>query len=87
MLKIHRVETGSVIFCLIGRLDLEKIADIKKLFDSEPKGSHLALDLKELALVDREGVIFLAKCEAEGVELKNCPAYIREWITRERGGS
>ena len=47
MLKIQRVETGNVIFSLIGRLDLEKIADINKLFDSEPKGSHLALDLKE----------------------------------------
>ena len=87
MLKIQRVENGNVIFSLIGRIELENIADVKKLFASEPKGSHFALDLKELALVDREAVIFLAECEAEGTELKNCPAYIREWITRERGGS
>lgn len=86
MLKIQRVENGNVIFSLIGRLALEEIADIKRLFASEPKGYHFALDLKELALVDREAVIFLAECEAEGIEIKNCPAYIREWIRRERGG-
>ncbi|QNI30490.1 hypothetical protein H7849_15185 [Alloacidobacterium dinghuense] len=85
MLKIQRVQNGIVIFGLIGRLALEEIADIKKLLASEP--NHFALNLKELALVDREAVIFLAECEAEGIELKNCPAYIREWITRERGGS
>ena len=87
MLKIQRVENGNVIFNLIGHLDLENIVDVKKLFASESTGSHFALDLKELALVDREAVIFLAECEAQGIELKNCPAYIREWITRERGGS
>jgi hypothetical protein len=87
MLKIQRVENGAVIFSLIGQLDLEKIADIKELFTSEPKGSHLVLDLKKLTLVDWEAVIFLAECEAGGIELKNCPAYIREWIRRERGGS
>jgi hypothetical protein len=26
----------------------------------------------------------LAQAEAEGIELKNCPAYIREWVTNER---
>ena len=25
--------------------------------------------------------------EAEGIELRNCPAYIREWITKERESS
>lgn len=86
MLKIQKVENGNVVFSLIGQLDLEMIAEIKELFASEPKDSHLVLDLKELTLVDQEAVIFLAECEASGIELKNCPAYIREWIRRERGG-
>jgi len=42
------------------------------------------LDLKDLTLVDREAVKFLERCEADSVKLKNCPAYIREWIVRER---
>ena len=87
MLKIQRVENSNAIFSLVGRLDLENIADIKQLFASEPEGSHFAIDLKELALVDLEAVIFLAECEAEGIELKNCPPYIRKWITKERCGS
>jgi hypothetical protein len=29
-------------------------------------------------------VKLLALTEARGVELRNCPAYIREWIERER---
>jgi len=32
-------------------------------------------------------VEFLALSEANGIALKHCPAYIREWITRERGRS
>ena len=87
MLKIQRAGNGKTIFNLIGRLGMEKIADLKKLLASEPNGRHFVLDLKELTLVDREAVIFLAECEAHGNELKNCPAYIREWIKRERGDS
>lgn len=87
MLKIQRTGNGDVIFSLIGRLDLERIGELKKVFAREAKGSHFVLDLKELTLVDREAVMFLAESEAGGMQLKNCPAYIREWITRERGGS
>ena len=45
---------------------------------------HLVFDLSEATLVDREVVCFLAAQEAEGVELVECPRYIREWIARER---
>jgi hypothetical protein len=29
-------------------------------------------------------VSFLERCEADSIKLKNCPAYIREWILREQ---
>jgi hypothetical protein len=29
----------------------------------------------------------LAINEAKGIELRHCPAYVREWITRERHSS
>ena len=45
---------------------------------------HLAFNLNEATLVDREVVRFLAAQEMEGVELLDCPRYIREWIARER---
>jgi len=47
----------------------------------------VVLDLKDIKLVNRDAVKFLAHCEADGARLKNCPAYIREWIARERDGS
>lgn len=87
MLKIQRTENAIVTFNLSGRLESERIGELKELFALEPKGTPLALDLKELMLVDREAVIFLAECEAKGIELENCPAYIREWVIRERGES
>jgi hypothetical protein len=46
--------------------------------------NQVAIDLKEVILVDREVVGFLAFSEAGGIELRNCPAYIREWVARER---
>ena len=44
-----------------------------------------SLDLEEVTLLDRDSVRFLIRCESEGVQLVNCPLYVREWITRERG--
>ena len=43
-----------------------------------------AIDLRNVLLVDRDAVKLLALSEAQGRELRNCSAYIREWITRER---
>ncbi len=87
MLKIQRVANGDVVFTLSGRMDAENVAELETLLGTEPKGRRIFLDLKDLTLVDRDAVSFLARCEADSVKLKNCPAYIREWITRERHGN
>jgi len=87
MLKIQRSSNGQVIFTLSGRMNVEHVAEIEALFRSEAGTRQKVLDLKDLTLVDRDAVKFLERCEADGIKLKNCPAYIREWITRERGGS
>jgi hypothetical protein len=42
----------------------------------------VALDLGEVTLVDREAVKFLATLDARGVGLRNCPAFIREWMRK-----
>ena len=86
MLKIQRAANGEVVFSLIGRMDGENVTELKTILSSETKGRRIVLDLKDLTLVDRDAVGFLERCEADSVKLKNCPAYIREWITRERHG-
>ncbi len=84
MLKITRAANGEVIFTVSGRMDAEHLAELKALFSSEANGRRIALDLRDLTLVDQGAVSFLERCEADNIQLKNCPAYIREWITRER---
>ena len=84
MLRIQRSENGEVVFTLSGQMDEDPIAELETLISSEANGRRIALDLKDLTLVDENGISFLERCEANSITLKNCPAYIREWITRQR---
>ena len=84
MLKIDRTANGEVILKISGRMDAENVTDVKMSLESEVNGRRIALDLQDLTLVDRDAVTFLADCETEGVKIRNCPAYIRQWIARER---
>lgn len=57
---------------------------LRDLLKSEAPGHNLVLDLGEVKLVDRDAVRFLAQIEAEGAKLRNCSAFIQEWILQER---
>jgi len=83
MLRIQRVENEVVVFTLSGRIQAEDLDELQKVLSCEPADGRVTLDLKDVKLVDREAVSFLADCEAKGIKLVNCPAYIREWIERE----
>jgi hypothetical protein len=85
MLKIQRKANGRVLFTLSGRIEAEDIDELQRLLELEGASSHIALDLKDVTLVDRDAIKFLTICEADGIDLENCPAYVREWIRRERG--
>ena len=87
MLKVQRSANGQVVFTLSGRMDEENTAELEKLIRSETNGRHIVLDLKDLILVGRDAISFLERCEADGITLQNCPAYVREWISRQRRGS
>ncbi len=84
MLKITTVVNGEVVIKLSGRMDAENIGELEALMTSEADGRRIVLDLRDLTLVDQDAVSFLKRCEEDNITLKNCPAYIREWITRER---
>jgi len=85
MLKIQRKANGKVTFTLSGRIEAEDIGELRRLLELEGDGSQIALDLKDVTLVDRDAIKYLANCEADGTKLANCPPYVREWIGRERG--
>jgi hypothetical protein len=72
-------ETATIRLC--GQIDQDHLTAIEvELRRYRPR---LVFDLAEVMLVDRAVVQFLAAREGEGVELLNCPRYIREWIGRE----
>jgi hypothetical protein len=83
MLKITSAANGEVVFKLSGRMGAENIGELETLTSAEASGRRIALDLKDLTLVDQNVVSFLRRCEADGIQLRNCPAYIRKWITGE----
>ena len=82
MLKIQRSSNGRVVFTLSGRIEGEDVKELQELLALETAGLHLALDLRDVTLVNEDAVKFLASCEADSIKLENCPAYIREWIER-----
>jgi hypothetical protein len=83
-LRIQKSENGEVVvYALSGRIRAEEVAELQRLFEVEGHDHRIVLDLKEVMLVDRDAVKFLARCEANDTQFENCPAYIREWIDRE----
>jgi len=84
MLRITRTANGEVVFKLSGRIETENIAELKALLSAETSGRHVLVDLNDLTLVDQDVVSFLRNSEADGIELKNCPAYVREWMKQEK---
>ena len=87
MLKIQRSSNGQVTYMLSGQIEEEDIAELEALIRSEAKGRRIVLDLKNLTLVGPDAIAFLDRCEANDILLKNCPAYIRDWIKGQRGES
>ena len=74
-----------MILRISGRITGEDVNMLRALLEQET--GAVALDLKGVLLVDREAVKFLGLRESNGTELRNCSAYIREWVTRERANS
>ena len=66
-----------------GRIDCASAEVLQELTEIEKTGKgRLALDLTAVTVASLEAVRALTVVEATGIELRNCPAYIREWIYR-----
>jgi anti-anti-sigma regulatory factor len=82
-LRIQRTaERKLVVFTLTGRIQADQVPELEALLQSSD--GDIVLDLRDVRLVDRDAVRFLAQQEAGGTKLRNCSAYIREWISQER---
>jgi hypothetical protein len=67
---------------LIGRIQKEHVEHVRAEIAKYPQ--RPVLDLDEVTLADVEAIRFLAAVERDGIELRRCPPFIREWIARER---
>jgi ABC-type transporter Mla MlaB component len=83
---VWKIERGPGSECsvlrLSGRIQGDHLGELGSFLEAESNGQPLVLDLAGVKLVDHEVVSFLANRESAGVKLRNCPAYIREWINR-----
>ena len=83
VLRIEEVPGDSgTTFTLIGRITSPDVQDLKaRLAEAR---NPVALDLEDVRLVDLDAVRFLAAAERRGVELRQLPQYVREWILLEK---
>ncbi len=82
--KIERLfgAENSVVFRLCGRVQVEHVSTISDLILGET--GAIALDFEEVTLVDRDVISFLVVCELKGIELRNSPAFLQEWVAQEK---
>ena len=84
MLRIVRaIDAGATTLTVSGRIVSEQLPELRRSLDAE-RSRGVVLDLVEVSLVDVEAVRFLMQCEIEGVRIAHCPAYVREWMAREK---
>jgi anti-anti-sigma regulatory factor len=84
MLKITRSTNARTITLIVsGRIDAEQLPDLRQLVEAE-HASDVVLDLTEVSLVDVDVVRYLLQCEMQGIRLAQCPAYVHEWMLREK---
>jgi hypothetical protein len=82
--KIERSSNGGrSTIRLVGSVKSEDVSEIAHQL--EICGPRAALDLEGVTVVGVKVIRFLAERERQGTELLHCPAYVREWISREGG--
>jgi hypothetical protein len=83
-----RIESAArgrfTVFILSGWIEKQAIAELRRLFECQSDYRDIVLDLKDVGVIDRDVMRFFVSCEADGVKLENCAAYIREWMKREK---
>ena len=87
MLKVQRTANGKVVFAVSGQLESDSLHELAASLALESSMRGVILELKDLVLVDRDAVDFLRACAEKGIELRNCPQYVRIWLASDKGGA
>jgi anti-anti-sigma regulatory factor len=82
-IKIERDSDSRITMIhLIGRVEAHSVEAVRREI-SASEGAPVVLDLDEVTVVDVHVVRFLNACEAQGLALRRCPLYVRQWMSRE----
>jgi anti-anti-sigma regulatory factor len=79
---ILAAHADSITLGLSGHVSLETLSEIERLVAGGHK--QVVLDLSEVTLLDRDAAVFFGEELSRGVELVNCPPYIKDWISGTR---
>ncbi len=75
---------GPLTLALEGNVSEDALPEIVRLIqDGEQSRRRVVLDLGDVTLMDRVAVRFFASQLRRGIELTNCPSYLKHWISRE----
>ena len=84
-LKIERIcEQAGTRFYVSGELRSAHLDEVRA--EIATVALPVILDMEEVDLVDIEAVRWLNACQGQGVQVENCPPYIREWMYQEKLG-
>ena len=79
---VEESDDEKIVLRLIGRIESEHVRDLETQVTNETR--VVVLDLAEIKLVNHAAIRFLRRSEDSGIELRNCPPYVREWIRLDR---
>jgi anti-anti-sigma regulatory factor len=83
MLRIQRSANDASVLKVSGEIGVSDLTELQEIISRE-RHDGFVLDLRELKLIDSDGIQFLIRCEARGIRVENRPAYIREWMSKEQ---
>lgn len=89
MFKMTALLNGeeNMTLTLAGSVNAESVPEIDRLIrDGRDMQKHVVLDLSEVTLIDRVAARFFARQLRHGIELADCPNYLKHWISREHPG-
>ena len=82
MIRIETSERPDLVTLLLsGRIQAGDLPELRRVM--ETYAQPMVINLRDVRLIDREAVRFLANFEAHNGQITSCPSYIREWIRRE----
>jgi anti-anti-sigma regulatory factor len=83
-MTVSSSQSNSVILAVRGKVNADSLPEIGRIIENGRRNcQQVVLDLSEVTLLDRAAARFFGETLKRGVEVVNCPLYIKHWISPE----